>query len=65
MEHVDQCQKTEACRPSGCKIVGYVLLAIATLLTLITLNGLAIFGMFLVGMLFCCHKHGFYRHGCC
>ena len=50
----------EECKSSSCKhgstIGGIVLLVIATILTLITLNGIAIFGMFLVGIMLLCHK---------
>ena len=52
--------KGEECKTSGCKhgatIGGVILLIIATILTLITLNGIAIFGMFVVGVMLLCHK---------
>jgi hypothetical protein len=51
----------EDCKSSGCKqgstICGIVLLVIATILTLITLNGIAILGMFIVGVMLLCHKN--------
>ena len=46
------------------KLVGSVFLIVATILTLLTLNGFGIFGMFLVGAILCrrgsmcgCHCH--------
>lgn len=46
---------------SGCshkfEILGIIFLAIATVLTLYTLNGMGILGMFIVGLVFCKHKH--------
>lgn len=51
-------KKANACCTSHrCEILGAVLLAIATILTVLTYSGLGIFGMFLVGLVFCCHKH--------
>ena len=53
------------CKSSGCwsgaTVGGIVLLVIATILTLITLNGIAILGMFIVGIMLMCHK----RMSCC
>lgn len=47
----------ESCNTHHCTIIGGLFLAAATVLTLLTFNGLGIFGMFVVGALFCCHKH--------
>ncbi len=48
---------TENCHTSHCKVIGGAFLVIATILTVITLNGLAVFGMFLSGLFFCgCNK---------
>lgn len=41
----------------GAEIAGIILLVIATILTIVTLNGWGIFAMFLVGGALCCHKH--------
>ncbi|KTD21574.1 hypothetical protein [Legionella londiniensis] len=38
------------------EILGLVLLFIATILTLITFNGIGIAAMFIVGAALCCHK---------
>ena len=53
-----QCNTASSCcGKHGSMICGVILLVIASILTLITLNGLAIFGMFLVGIVMTCHKH--------
>lgn len=38
-------------------IAGVFFLVVATLLTILTLNGMGIFGMFIAGLVLCCHKH--------
>lgn len=43
------------------EIVGGIILLLAILLTILTLSGLGIFGMFLTGLFMCCHRH----MGCC
>lgn len=43
------------------EIVGGIILILAILLTVLTLSGLGIFGMFLTGLFMCCHRH----IGCC
>lgn len=52
--------------PTRCEVLGFILLLIATLLTIFTFNGLGILGMFFVGLALCCH-HKFCRKGeqCC
>lgn len=52
-----KCKIRECCSSHRCEIVGIIFLALATVLTLITLNGMGIFGLFIVGVLMCCHKH--------
>ena len=48
---------SEKCHTPHCKVIGGAFLVIATILTIITLNGLAVFGMFLSGLFFCgCNK---------
>lgn len=39
------------------ELLGLILIVIATLLTLATMNGLGIFMMFFVGGLLCCYRH--------
>jgi len=56
---------TESCNTSHCKIIGGAFLVVATILTLITLNGLAVFGMFLSGLFFCGCKHMMSKRCCC
>lgn len=56
-------EKDAKCKPSSCykshcgEIFGAILLAIGVILTLITFSDWGILGMFLVGGMFCCHKH--------
>ena len=45
------------CTSHRCEILGIIFLAVATILTLLTFSGVGILGMFIVGMMFCCHKH--------
>lgn len=50
--------KTGVCNMSHrSEILGIIFLAIATILTILTFSDLGILGMFLVGSVFCCHKH--------
>ncbi len=59
--------KTVGCKMREClsnhrrEIFGGVILILAILLTILTLSGLGIFGMFLTGLFMCCHRH----MGCC
>lgn len=39
------------------ELIGVVLLILATLLTILTLNSVGIAAMFLVGLVLCCYKH--------
>jgi len=65
----DKDGKTNGCCTSHrCEILGVIMLAIAVVLTLLTFNGAGIFGMFIAGLVFCCHKHWGCRRchcGCC
>lgn len=55
--------KKNGCKMREClsnhrrEIVGGIFLILATLLTILTLSGLGIFGMFLTGLFMCCHRH--------
>lgn len=63
----DQMNKKAGCKVREClsshrrEIVGGIILILAILLTILTLSGLGIFGMFLTGLFMCCHRH----IGCC
>lgn len=48
-----KCGLTGACWAHRSKLVGGFFLIVATILTLLTLNGFGILGMFLVGILLC------------
>ena len=65
---MDKKKKVDGCHtPHRCEILGIIFLAVATILTLLTFNGVGILGMFIVGLVFCCHKHwngGQCRCGC-
>ncbi len=61
-----RCKISENYKTHGCKIIGFILIALATILTLITLSSLGILGMFIVGAIFCCHKYCHkYMGNCC
>ncbi len=64
--------KTDVCCTSHwCQILGILFLVVATVLTLLTFSGIGIFGLFIVGLVFCFHKHWGHthcshgEHGCC
>lgn len=68
MEKDKDCKVSACCTTHRCEILGVIFLAVATVLTLLTYSGIGIFGMFLVGLVFCCHKHLGCRRcncGCC
>lgn len=65
MDDKEKCKITACCKSHGCKILGLILVVLAVILTVITFSGLGILGMFLVGMVFCCHKHLSSRVGGC
>ncbi len=53
------------CTSHRCEIIGIIFLAIATILTLLTFSGVGILGLFIVGLVFCMHKHLGHRKCCC
>lgn len=57
MEDAKKCKITECCKTHWYKILGVILLVLAVILTVITFSGLGILGMFLAGLMLCCHKH--------
>ncbi len=57
MDDKKDCKISACCKANWCGFLGIILVLLAVVLTLITSSGLGIFGMFLVGMMFCCHKH--------
>lgn len=64
-DKMEKNKKGDACCTSHrCEILGIVFLAIATILTLLTFSGVGILGMFLVGTVFCSHKHWSQRCRC-
>jgi len=56
MEDSKNCQVGTNCWTFRFELVGLVLVILATILTLLTLSGLGIAAMFLVGAALCCHK---------
>lgn len=57
-DKMEKNKKGDACCTSHrCEILGIIFLALATILTLLTFSGVGILGMFVVGTIFCCHKH--------
>ena len=57
MDDEKKCNITECCKTHWYRILGIVLLVLAVILTVITFSGLGILGMFLAGLMLCCHKH--------
>ncbi len=57
MKDSKYCKVTSCCWDHRHELVGLILLIIASFLTIVTCNGLGIIGMFLVGLVLCCHKH--------
>lgn len=65
-DKMEKNKKADACCTSHrCEILGIIFLAIATILTLLTFSGVGILGMFIVGLVFCTHKHLSYRRCHC
>ena len=56
MDDLKSCNVGSNCWTIRYEIVGIILLVLATILTLITLNGFGIAAMFIVGAALCCHK---------
>ena len=74
MKDGNKCSVTGFCWPNRSKLVGGVFLIIAAVLTLFTLNGFGILGMFIVGAVLCrraaacccsCHCHSSCDVGSC
>ena len=57
MDDKKECKIAACCKSNCYGIMGMILVVLATILTLVTLNGAGILGMFLAGLVFCCHKH--------
>jgi hypothetical protein len=56
MKNVKKCGMTSECWSGFVCVLGVAFIIVATILTLITMNGLGILGMFVVGAMFCRHK---------
>lgn len=56
MDNVKNCDTNSGCKMHGCTIIGAIFIILGTILTIFTLSGFGILGMFLVGLVFCCHK---------
>ena len=55
MDDLKSCKMTD-CKTHWCALFGIVLIVLATVLTFMTLSSLGILGMFLAGLMLCCHK---------
>ena len=62
MEDSKNCHVGNNCWTFRFELVGLILVILATILTLLTLSGLGIAAMFLVGAALCCHKCFFGHH---
>lgn len=56
MKHGKHCEMPTACWSGFTGVIGIAFIIVATILTLITMNGLGILGMFFVGLLLCRKK---------
>ena len=56
MKESKKCETVGACWTHRSQVVGASFLVIASILTLLTLNGFGILGMFLVGIMLCRRK---------
>ncbi len=74
MKNAKKCEMTSECWSSFTKVLGVAFIIVATILTLVTMNGLGILGMFIVGAVLCRRKcpcygphHGHHAHHdmCC
>jgi len=65
MDDESKCKITECCKTHWYRILGIILLVLAVILTVITFSGLGILGMFLAGLMLCCHKHLSSKMGWC
>ena len=57
MDDKNKCKITECCQKHWYRMLGIILVVLAAILTVITFSGLGILGMFLAGLMLCCHKH--------
>ena len=57
MKNSKYCQMTACCWAFRHELIGIILLAIATFLTIVTVNSFGIVAMFLVGAVLCCYRH--------
>lgn len=57
MENKENCDKKACCWAYRHELIGITLLALATILTIITGNGFGIVAMFIAGICLCCYKH--------
>lgn len=64
MEKNKKMKGETCCTSHRCEILGVIFIAVATVLTLLTFEGSAILGMFIVGVVLCCHKHMGRRCSC-
>ena len=65
MKDEKNCKISECCKTHWYRILGIILLILAVVLTVLTFNGLGILGMFLAGLMLCCHKHLSSKMGGC
>ena len=61
MKDMKKCDMTSGCWSHRSQMLGAVFLVVASIITLLTLNGFGILGMFLVGIMLCHRKSA----GCC
>jgi hypothetical protein len=64
MDDKSKCKISECCQKHWYRILGIVLVVLAAILTIVTFSGLGILGMFLAGLMLCCHKHLSSKMGC-
>ncbi len=57
MDDKKKCKISAGCKTHWRELLGLILVVLASFLTLISLSGAGIFGMFLVGLVLVCHKH--------
>ena len=57
MDDMKNCKISACCKTHWRSVLGLILVILGTILTVATLSGLGIFGMFLAGIALCCHKH--------
>jgi hypothetical protein len=57
MDDKKDCKISACCKTHWCTALGMIFLVVAVVLTITTYSSLGIFGMFLAGIMLCCHKH--------